>query len=327
MNILVTSAGRRVSLVRGFMDAVKARETGRQASSPDPQGIRVYTADLRPDLSAACQISDGFFLLPHVRSEEYPEALLDLCRAQKVRVVVPTIDTELQVLSTLRDTFASHGIELLVCDPALITICRDKRLTADFFDRHGLHTPALYDRAQLQFPVLVKPYDGSLSAGVQLLHSQRDVTDAILQNPKNIFCEYVDHATHDEVTVDMYYDRGGALKCVVPRTRIEVRGGEVAKALTEKNEIVSTLFGAMGQVEGARGCLTLQLFRNRQTHAHCFIEINARFGGGYPLSRLAGADFQAWIIDEYVDGRPVAEYRDWKDNLLMLRYDAEVLVP
>lgn len=326
MNILVTSAGRRVSLVKGFMDAVKNRKDGQETAGTDLRDIRVYTADMRPDLSAACHVSDGAFLLPHVRSQDYPEALLDLCRKENVRVVVPTIDTELMVQSALRDRFADHGIELLVCDPDLITLCRDKRLTADFFGRYGLRTPELYDQAKLRFPVLVKPYDGSLSAGVHLLQSQSDVTDAIFQNPKNIFCEYVDHATHDEVTVDMYYDRNGALKCVVPRTRVEVRGGEVAKALTEKNEIVPTLFSAMGQVEGARGCLTLQLFRNRETQTHYFIEINARFGGGYPLSRLAGADFQAWIIEEYFDGKEVAEFRDWKDKLLMLRYDAEVLV-
>ena len=140
MNILVTSAGRRVSLIRGFMDAAKDRD----AKTGDPaSATRVYTADLRPDLSAACQVSDGSFPLPHVRSEDCPAALLKLCRAEQIRVVVPTIDTELLVLSTLRDELSNHGMELLVSDPGLITVCRDKRLTAEFFGRHGLATPAL----------------------------------------------------------------------------------------------------------------------------------------------------------------------------------------
>mgnify|MGYP001815292668 CR=1 FL=1 len=322
MSILVTSAGRRVSLVKGFMEAARARD----AASAEQRETRVYTADMRPELSPACLVSDGSFPLPHAQSEAYPQALLDLCRQAKIKVVVPTIDTELLTLATLREEFAAQGVELLVSDRALIETCRDKRLTAEFFVGRELNSPALYEKEQLHYPVFVKPYNGSLSAGVHLLRSEQDMTEAIRQNPKNIFCEYIDHDTHDEVTVDMYYDRNGTLKCVVPRKRIEVRGGEVAKALTEKNEIVPTLFSSMATVQGARGCLTLQLFRNRETHTHSFIEINARFGGGYPLCRLAGADFQAWIIDEYLDGKPVAEFQDWEDGLLMLRYDAEILV-
>ena len=56
------------------------------------------------------------------------------------------------------------------------------------------------------------------------------------------------------------------------------------------------------------------------------IEINPRFGGGYPLSYLAGGNFPKWIIQEYIYNEKLDYYHDWEDNLLMLRYDDEVLV-
>ncbi|RTZ49695.1 hypothetical protein EJ377_05105 [Chryseobacterium arthrosphaerae] len=56
------------------------------------------------------------------------------------------------------------------------------------------------------------------------------------------------------------------------------------------------------------------------------IEINPRFGGGYPLSYLAGANYPEWLLKEYFMGHDIPYFEDWEDNLLMLRYDDEVLV-
>ena len=316
-NILILSAGRRVSLVHGFVEAA------RECSKVD---IKVYTADMSPHLSAACQISDGQFTLPHVSNDGYEHALAELCQSESIGIVIPTIDTELHILAGLRDRFIKSGVTVLVCDSDFVNICDDKRKTAKFFCQKQLPTPDLYDPLELTFPVLVKPYDGSLSAGVYLLKSQQDLTANILDNPKNIYCKYIDHTKYEEFTVDMYYDKHSVLKCVVPRKRLEVRGGEVAKALADKNEIVQFLFDHLRRVEGARGCLTLQLFRNSKTLDHQYIEINARFGGGYPLSRLAGADFQKWILQEYLLNQSLEVMNEWREKTLMLRYDAEVIV-
>ncbi len=44
------------------------------------------------------------------------------------------------------------------------------------------------------------------------------------------------------------------------------------------------------------------------------------------LSYLAGANYSQWVIQEYLLNQDVEEFSAWCDNLLMLRYDAEVLV-
>lgn len=312
-NILVLSAGRRVSLLQGFKEAVKTPR-------------HVFAADMAPHLSAACQVADAHFTLPVVSSEAYPAALAHLCATQNIGLVIPTIDPELPVLANLRDSFAALGTKIVVSDQALVADCADKRRTSALFKRHNFSTPKLYPATELPFPVLVKPYDGALSRGVELLEDKSQLTPQIRDNPKNIYCEYIDHKTHSEFTVDLYYDQNSTLKCVVPRRRIEVRGGEVAKAVVEKNELVALLFDKLGTLKGARGCLTFQLFRHHKTHAAWAIEINPRFGGGYPLSRHAGADFQAWLIAEYLDGHAISRFDDWRDQTMMLRYDAEVIL-
>jgi carbamoyl-phosphate synthase large subunit len=314
LNVLILSAGRRVSLVKGFQEAGGAR------------GVRVLAADAAPSLSAACQIADGAYRLPRVSAPDYADALLALCAKEGVRLVIPTIDTELPVLAGQRRRFADAGVTLLVCDGPLIDDFADKRRTAAFFSARGLEVAKIYPRDAIQYPVFVKPFDGSLSVGATLVRAPADMTQAVLDNPRNIFCEYIDHAQHTEFTCDLYYDRKGALTCAVPRQRIEVRGGEVSKGRTVKGDVEQVLFDALAVIDGARGALTVQLFRNDATGRLVFNEVNARFGGGYPLTRHAGADYQAWLIDEYLFDKEILLRRDWKDGVLMLRYDAEVVV-
>lgn len=313
-NILILSAGRRVSLVKGFQEAGARR------------GVGVVAADAAPELSAAAQVASRSFQLPRVSAADYADALFGLCQREDVKLVVPTIDTELPVLAALRSRFEAAGVTLLVCDGGLVAAFADKRLTADFFAARGLETAELYAVSAIRYPVFVKPYDGSLSAGAMLVRTEADMTAAILENPRNIFCEYIDHAEHAEFTCDLYFGGGGDLKCAVPRQRIEVRGGEVSKARTAKGDVEQIFFDKLGRIDGARGVLTVQLFRHNRTGRLIFNEVNARFGGGYPLTRHAGADYQAWLIDEYLFKAPPAVRRDWKDGVLMLRYDAEVIL-
>ncbi len=313
VSVLILSAGRRVSLVKGFQEAALTR------------GVSVFAADAEPGLSAACQIADRAFRLPPVSSPDYQETLYALCRNQGVRLVIPTIDTELGVLAAMRERFSTAGVELLVCDGSLTAAFADKRLTAKFFTGRDLEIAAIYARDAIRYPVFVKPFDGSLSAGAMLVRTPADMTQGVLDNPRNIFCEYIDHALHDEFTCDLYFDRRGALRAAVPRQRIEVRGGEVSKGRTAKGDVEQIFFSKLQSIDGARGPLTVQLFRHRETGRLVFNEVNARFGGGYPLTRHAGADFQSWLIDEYIFDRTPAERRDWKEGVLMLRYDAEII--
>ena len=112
----------------------------------------------------------------------------------------------------------------------------------------------------------------------------------------------------------------------MPRKRIEVRDGEVNKGKTEKNELVNYIKEHLNEIEGARGCLTMQFFFNRNTRSIVAIEINPRFGGGYPLAYIAGANFPQFIIEEYFMNKEILYIENWEDNLLMLRYDDEIII-
>ncbi len=315
-NILITSAGRRVSLMRAFK---------KELQKFNPNG-KVIVADAFPELSPAAQTAEISVKIPKIDSPQYLKSLLHICIENDVKLIIPTIDTELEILSKNSKVFLDKGIKILVSDTSFITISSDKRLTHDFFKEKEISSAEIYSKSEYKLPLFIKPINGSSSANNFIIKNKDDFNKDHFSNKDLLFFEYLDHNNYDEYTCDLYYDKNNFLKCAVPRKRLEVRGGEVSKGVTEKKKIVDYIKNKLDYIEGARGCITLQLFVHRDNKSVEGIEINARFGGGYPLSYLAGANYPKWIIEEYFLERDISYFDNWKDNLLMLRYDAEILV-
>src|SRR5690554_5743575 len=104
MNILITSAGQRVSLIRAFQ---------KELTNYIDSG-KIYTVDMNPILSPACQVSAGYKAVPRVTDENYILNLLSICKEWKIKMIVPTIDTELLILAENKLKFNNAGIEVIV---------------------------------------------------------------------------------------------------------------------------------------------------------------------------------------------------------------------
>lgn len=315
-NILITSAGKRVALTKYFKETLNR-------FYPE---AKVYITDMNPEMAPVSYVCDGAFAVPRVTAPEYPEVLLKICEEQGIGMVIATIDTELLLLSDLKEEFLKKGIYVMVSDRQFVEMCRDKRNTGTFFESHRIRVPKEVDKYNPTFPLFAKPYDGSLSTNLHYIKTADELTQEILDDPKLLFMEYIDKKVYKEYTVDMYYGRDNRIKCIVPRERIEIRAGEINKGRAEKNEILDYLKDKLGYIEGCLGCICVQLFFHPETKDMVGIEINPRFGGGYPLSYNCGGNFPELLIREYFLGEDVEYFDDWKDGMLMLRYDDAIYV-
>lgn len=315
-NILITSAGKRVSLVRIFREALK--KLSLQA--------KVYTTDMKPEMAPAGFVSDGCFKVPRVTDDNYIDKLIDICHANNISLIIPTIDTELALLAENKSLLRNKGIETIVSSADFVYACRDKRKTSELFQQLDICIPKIRDKYHPEFPMFAKPYDGSLSKDIYVIRSSEELTPEIMQHPKLIFMEYIDKTQYKEFTVDMYYGKDNKVKAIIPRERVEIRAGEINKGYTRKNYLVPFLKERMDYMPGVVGCICIQLFYNEMTHKVFGIEVNPRFGGGYPLSYYAGSNFPEYLLREYFLNESISYTDDWKDNTLMLRYDSEVIV-
>ncbi len=309
-NILITSAGRRVSLVKSFQETLKKYNING----------KVYTTDMNPTLSSACQISDGYIKVPRVTDKNYLAILKQICIEKNISIVVPTIDTELSILAEVKLDFQDIGTFIAISKKDICDIFYLKDSTERFFIDHKFDTPKMVDINQCIYPIFAKLNNSSCSIGATIVNSKEEANELAL-NSNYIFQEFINA---DEYTVDVFIDKNSQIISIVPRLRMEVRAGEVSKAKTVKDrDIVDAIKRLVVKLDGAYGCITIQLFKTESRII--FIEINPRFGGGYPLSYLSGANFADYLIQDYLN--IALEYNEnWKDGNIMLRYDAEIII-
>lgn len=318
-NILISSAGRRVALLR-LMRATLA-----------DMGLagEVMAADMSP-LSAAFQDAERAFIVPRCTASGFIPAMLDLCRQNEISLLVPTIDTELPAYAAHREEFARIGTTVSISTPEVIAIGGDKARTHEWLTSKGLPTVrqapvehVLARPSDWPFPFLVKPAGGSSSIGVAIVRDRVQLEAATRGG--GFIAQSI--AAGVEHTIDFLAGRDGRCRCAVPRRRFEVRAGEVSKGMTVRSVALEELAERICvALPGAYGCLNVQVFQDESTGALNVIEINPRFGGGFPLAWEAGARFPRWIIEEILGLPSTSSASRWRNGLVMLRYDDAVFV-
>jgi carbamoyl-phosphate synthase large subunit len=196
---------------------------------------------------------------------------------------------------------------------------------SSLFAANGIPTPRTLTLADykkcpqaLQWPIIAKPNSGSASLGI--IRPARPEDLANLEADDYIVQELWQGR---EYTVNVFFDQDGRLRCAVPHLRIEVRAGEVSKGRTERiSSLEAAAENLASTIPGAMGPLCFQAIVAHDD-SYAIFEINARFGGGYPLAHRAGARMSQWILEE-LSGRPVSANNDWTAGMTMLRYDQAV---
>jgi carbamoyl-phosphate synthase large subunit len=339
--ILISSAGRRVELLRAFRQTLNALAPANGATFG-----RVLAVD-SSWYSSAFHDADQAFLIPRCTDRNFVPQMIELCTRHEVDLIVPTIDTELPIYAAAREQFTAVGTTVAISSPEVVAIAADKVHTHNWLTGAGFPTvlqgtiaDVRADPVNWQFPLIAKPRFGSASKGVTLLADLADLERLIghwakLADSSDPYRDLVVQsvASGAEYTVDVMVTRdrsassaGGLCITAVPRRRIEVRAGEVSKAITVRSPVLIELAEKLcSALPGAYGPLNVQMFLDSESGKVAVIEINARFGGGYPLSFAAGANFPQALVHE-VCGLPAAPVSEWREKLVMLRYDAAVFV-
>ena len=284
----------------------------------------VIAADASP-LSATYTEADTHFLVPRCTDPAFVPTMVDVCRTYQVRLVIPTIDTELPVLADARELFAAIGTTVAVSGPETIAIGRDKARTNRWLRDAGLPHVAQWNIAAApadarRYPLIAKPRCGSSSDGVRVVTSPDEL--APFRDLDYIVEEIAPGREH---TIDIFIDGAGALVTAVPRRRLETRGGEVSKGLTVDDPRLRELaVRVAASLPDAYGMLNFQCFVDEASGAIAIIELNARFGGGFPLSDAAGAHVPRWMIEDLAGLPSRTATAEFTDGLVMLRYDDAV---
>ena len=330
MNILFTCAGRRNYLINYFKEALSG------------QGL-VFAVDMQMNAPAMVD-ADVALLVPGIYDETYIPRLKKIISENKIDLLISLNDLELPILSKAKTELEKLGALVVIPNERVIDIAFDKKKTEEYLISIGVKSPNTYinlkealialDKGILNFPLVVKPRWGSASIGIEfpnsreelslvykLAHirlentilaeaSKEDIANSILIQEKIEGVEY---------GMDILNDFEGNYMGTFVRRKIAMRAGETDKA----RSVIDPRFEEIGRKVshglkhiGNLDCDVLE--KNGELY---LLEINARFGGGYPFSHEAGMNTAAAYISWLKGEKGIKKFNNYKAGVAYSKYD------
>lgn len=314
-NILVLSAGRRVELIQSFQKSAHRLEVKSNIVAGDCS-----------ETAPATYFADRKAILPRINEPNYIDEIINICNKEDISLVVPTIDTDLLLLSQSKEKIESvSGARVLISSTEVISICRDKIKTQNFLEENGFMVPKMYSEEELssenlQFPLFIKPKSGSSSINTFKVNNLEELVTyrSLIKEP--IVQDFMEGK---EFTVDVFLDFDGNLITVVPRLRMATRSGEISKGKIIKDRDIIEDIKRLVDVLKPIGHITIQLMKTDKGIE--YIEINPRFGGGAPMSIQSGANSCENLYRLLM--REKLEYNEnYRDNIMFFRFDNSICV-
>jgi carbamoyl-phosphate synthase large subunit len=305
MNILFTCAGRRSYLLKYFKSELETDD-------------KIIAADMQ--LSApAMAVADEKVLVPPVYDLKYVDILLSICRSKNVDLVISLNDLELPILAGARKKFEEVGVKLLISSSSVIDYCFDKVKTIEFANQIGVKTPISFTslnaakeailNGELIFPLVVKPRWGSASIGIEFPQSLRELELAyelsLLKVKRSILKTASDQDIENslliqemlpgtEYGVDVLNDFSGNTVTVYSKEKLSMRAGETDKSVLRDFPELEDVARKVGTHLRHIGNIDCDFFVTEK--GIFLLEINPRFGGGYPFTHESGGNFVKAII-------------------------------
>lgn len=306
MNILLSCVGRRSYMVDYFREALH-KEHGKIIGTNSEAGTTGMNA---------CDIA---YVVPAITDDNYIDVLLEIAIKEKVSMIISLFDIDLPYLSKEKARFKKHGIEVVVSSPDVIEIANDKYKTFEYLKSLNINTPQTYcDYAQakkeislgnLSYPLYIKPRWGMGSIGVYQADDQEGLEFYYKHVQKQIKNSYLsklsspdldesvliqESISGKEYGVDIFNNLQGEFLLSVEKEKLAMRSGETDGAIIIQDKQLSSLSKKISQHLKHIGNLDMDvLFNGKDFYV---LEFNARFGGGFPFSYLAGANFPELLI-------------------------------
>lgn len=335
MNILFTCAGRRHYLIDYFQKA-------------KPQGSVIVGADMQSS-APAMAIVDKKYLVPPVYAPNYVEVLTGICQKENIGAIISLNDLELPILAENEEHFKSLGVRVLVSNNNVTDICFDKWKTIEFAQNIGVETPKTYlnlesaleaiKNGELNFPLVIKPRWGSASIGIEFPESMEELELSFKLLQKKLFRSMLATISNTdtenailiqekidgtEYGLDIFNDLEGNNLSVYVKEKLAMRAGETDKAVLHNHPAIEQIGQQIGKNLKHIANLDCDIFEKEGKYY--LLEMNPRFGGGYPFSQMSGANFPAAVY-ALLNNEPLKDKWFTKNyNLRYAKYDKLILV-
>jgi carbamoyl-phosphate synthase large subunit len=305
MNILISCVGTRGGYVADFF-------------RPHLEATDRIIGTANTPWTPGFQSCDAAFVLPGVDDDDYVPAVLQLCERERIDAVVCVEDYDVCRLARARAEFLDRGIIPLFPSAEITELASDKYRMFKFLTDHGIATPrtavSLAEASGFRYPMYVKPRRGHGSRHLFLARNERELAVFFDYAPDMIIQEA---APGQEINIQLCTDLDGRPIGICVLRKQHMRHGETSQAETFRDPAVIDFGLHLGEVLRATGPMDVDVMQ--QGDSLVVLEANTRFGGGYPVSHLAGADFPKLLLELVKYGKAVEPNFAFAAGVVMMK--------
>ena len=333
--MIIGSAGRRLYLIDWFREAFA--DLGLEG--------RVVVTENDPT-SAAASYGDIGRSLPRYADPAYGPALLELVDELRPSLFLSVNDYELMhlhVATDLAEQLRERGVLVPGVDRAWQLGCADKLRMAQLLEGIGVPTPrtvtgddeaGIAEIAATSEGLVVKHRLGSASSGLALVTADgvRAAVDAAIASapapadgsaPSGQDVVVQSRLPGREHGVDIVGDlhEPGALRAVLARRKVRMRAGETDKAVTVDPTPFIGNAERIARAARLTGLVDVDMFL-AEGGEPSVIDINPRFGGGYPFVHLAGADVPRYYLARALGLEIGEDWREYSPGVVSAKHES-----
>jgi carbamoyl-phosphate synthase large subunit len=288
VNLLLSCIGKRGYIADYFREVL-------------PPGSRIIGTSNTP-WTPGFSCCDETVILPPISSEDYVPALLEECVRLQVSGLLSMFDPDVHRLAPYRADFMQRGVVPVIPGDRAAAIAFDKWETFRFLSQRGIRTPETLTNVhevtgalragRLVFPLIVKPRFGFGSANTFVARDERELHVFFHYAPDMIVQQFLEA---EAFNVDGLADLDAQPVSVVAWRKWLSTLGETERAETVECPGLVALAEELVRTVGIIGPFDGDFFRDASGQLWV-LELNPRFGGGYPVSHFAGAGFPELIV-------------------------------
>lgn len=298
MKILITNSGRRTY----FIDFLKKLNLSK---------LDIYLSDTNNKVPTAAQVKKkNFLLLPFSnRKSEYKKKLRKFILKNKIDLVIPLSDYDLNILSTLQKEL-DKKTKFILSTKKVLNISLNKINTHKFLKLNKFDTPKIFKTLKKinKYPVVFKRSFGNGSNDCHIIKDKSQVKKFI-NNKKIYFIQEYINGT--EFNLDILNDKNQKFITCSIKKKFLMRAGETDRCEIISSKKIFNIGKKLSNCLGHIGNIDVDLIKRGMKYY--IIDINPRFGGGYPFTHLSGKNYIGFLIKNFFNNSN--SFKDHKRNL------------
>ena len=233
------------------------------------------------------------------------------------------IDPEIYILSNYIKVFEQCGITVLVSDRQVLDICYNKLNMNQFLSENDFSVPKTYTnieafkidylRERITFPIICKPTFGSGGKNTFVINNMESLEVNFKENM--LIQEYLSDAVEYGVDVFNTFEKK-PVRCVIKR-KVSMRSGETDKSYTVVDAKMTSSMLRLANALGHIGNLDCDVMVNNGKYY--IIDLNPRFGGGYPATHAVGVNLLELILKMINNELIVPDFNSYEDRVLVMK--------